>query len=102
MGDLISRKALIEELKTHFDAEYSEDGRCLYSDHICIGEDVEDLIKLVNSQPTAYDVDKVVEQLESLETYTQSITMDKHPFCASEIETVSEKKAIEIVKGSLK
>lgn len=33
----------------------------------------------IESQPTAYDVDGVVERLESLETYTQSITMDKHP-----------------------
>ena len=50
--------------------------------------------------PTAYDIDKVVEQLESLETYKQTVTMEKHPFCASEIETVSKKKAIEIVKGN--
>lgn len=50
--------------------------------------------------PTAYDIDKVVERLESLETYKQTVTMEKHPFCASEIETVSKKKAIEIAKGN--
>lgn len=38
---------LIEELKIHFDAIYREDGQLLYSDHVCIGEDVEDLIKLI-------------------------------------------------------
>lgn len=63
-NDLISRKTLMEALKTHFDADYNEDGRLLYSDHICTGEDVEDLIKLVDAQPTAYNPDKVVEQLE--------------------------------------
>ena len=48
---------------------------------------------------TRKPIDKVVEQLESLETYKQTVTMEKHPFCASEIETISKKKAIEIVKG---
>lgn len=63
--------------------------KCEY--YVCSFEDVQ-------NQPTAYDIDKVVEQLESLETYKQTVTMEKHPFCASEIETMSKKKAIEIVK----
>lgn len=63
MSDLINRKALLEDLKTHFDAEYNEDGRLLYSDHICTGEDVEDLIKLVNAQPTAYDIGEIMDKL---------------------------------------
>lgn len=58
------------------------------------------LIDLLKDAPTAYDIDKVVEQLERLETYKQTVTMEKHPFCVSEIETVSKKKAIKIVKGN--
>lgn len=52
MDDLISKSKLIEDLKTHFDALYREDGELLASDHICNSEDVNDLIELVNEQPT--------------------------------------------------
>lgn len=43
--DLISRKALMEKAKDYF---ISADGA----------------LRLIESQPTAYDVDKVIEQLE--------------------------------------
>ena len=62
MSDLISRSALIDALKVHFDSCFREDGELLYSDHICTSN-VVDLIKLVENQPTAYSVDKVVEEL---------------------------------------
>ena len=64
MSDLISRSELINALKVHFDSCFREDGELLYSDHICTSDDVVDLIKLVENQPTAYDVDKVIEELE--------------------------------------
>ena len=48
---MIDEKKLIEDLKKHFDALYKEDGTLLQSDHICISEDVEDLIKFINEQP---------------------------------------------------
>ena len=64
MNDLISKSALIDALKIHFDSCFREDGELFYSDHICTSDDVVDLIKLVENQPTAYDVDKVVEELE--------------------------------------
>ena len=63
MNDLISKSALIDALKVHFDSCFREDGELLYSDHICTSDDVVDLIKLVEKQPTAYDIDKVVEEL---------------------------------------
>ena len=63
MSDLISKNALIDALKVHFDSCFREDGELLYSDHICTSDDVVDLIKLVENQPTAYDIDKVVEEL---------------------------------------
>ena len=64
MNDLISKSALIDALKIHFDSCFREDGELFYSDHICTSDDVVDLIKLVENQPTAYDIDKVVEELE--------------------------------------
>ena len=63
MDDLISKSALIDVLKVHFDSHFREDGELLYSDHICTSDDVVDLINLVENQPTAYDIDKVVEEL---------------------------------------
>ena len=63
MSDLISRSELINTLKVHFDSCFREDGELLYSDHICTSDDVVDLINLVENQPTAYDIDKVVKEL---------------------------------------
>ena len=63
MSDLISKSALIDALKVHFDSCFREDGELLYSDHICTSDDVVDLINLVENQPTAYDIDKVIEEL---------------------------------------
>ena len=64
MNDLISKSALIDALKIHFDSCFREDGELLYSDHICTSDDVVDLIKLVENQPTTYDIDKVMEELK--------------------------------------
>lgn len=48
---MIDEKKLIEDLKVQFDALYREDGELIYSDHVIIGDDVDAIIKLVNSQP---------------------------------------------------
>lgn len=49
----IDKENLIKELEKHFDILRGEDGRLLYSDHICTGEDVDDLLELVKDLPTA-------------------------------------------------
>lgn len=49
----IDKENLIKELEKHFDILRGEDGRLLYSDHICTGEDVDDLLELVKALPTA-------------------------------------------------
>lgn len=66
MSDLISRSVLIDALKMHFDSCFREDGELLYSDHICTSDDVVDLITLIENQPTAYDIDKVIEEIKTL------------------------------------
>jgi hypothetical protein len=55
----IEREALEQGLRQHFDTIYNEDGKLLYSDHICTAEDCEDLLKFIKQFPTA-DVVPVV------------------------------------------
>ena len=55
-------------------------------------------IKLVNEQPTAYDVDKVVEQLEKNHFHTDA-TFDDDGYCNDDSEeVVNLNEAIEIIK----
>lgn len=44
-------------------------------------------------------VQKCVEQIEKLETHTEVIISDVHPFEASEVELISKQKALAAVKG---
>ena len=96
MNDLISKSALIDALKVHFDSCFREDGELLYSDHICTSDDVVDLIKLVENQPTAYDIDNVVKEL--YEERTEILLSNDYEceiinYCIDNFD-----KAIEIVK----
>ena len=91
MGDLISRKALLQKLE----------GKNSYSVNTATTEQImksyayADCICIIEHEPTAYDVDKVVEQLQkSNHNYYPSIDS----YCVSE-KAVKLKDAIEIVKG---
>lgn len=55
----IDADLLVEKLEQHFDVMRDEDGKLLYSDHVCTGEDCDDLLKLVNALPTV-DIEEVV------------------------------------------
>ena len=90
MNDLISKSALIDALKVHFDSCFREDGELLYSDHICTSDDVVDLINLVENQLNAYNVDKVVKELE---LHSFELGTDTLP-----VHYVRLNDAIEIVK----
>ena len=57
MSDLISRSELIK----HFEAVQSQE--------CAIGLDFVAIIDEIKEQPTAYDVDKVVEELEKIEQH---------------------------------
>lgn len=62
---------------------------------------IDDLVKLLNSQPTAYNVDKVVEELEKKKEEVQRmrntcIALSDLEVC--DVENVTYKRAIEIVK----
>lgn len=92
-NDLISRKVLIEELADVYRNHYAG-----------TGEEFTIAIQKVCEQPNAYDVDKVIEQLEKCKAIMLSpTTMDcfgkecEHNDC---LVCVFE-KAIEIVKGGI-
>ena len=53
----------------------------------------DELIRYINSQPTAYDVDKVVGQLKNHERYIYDAVRDEDDY------VVSLDKAISVVKG---
>jgi hypothetical protein len=60
-------------------------------------KDLEDLIvRVIDDQPTAYDVDKVVEQLRECERYVYDAVSDEDYY------VIVAEKAIEIVKGAVK
>ena len=70
MAEYIEREALREAFIKHFDAVY-DDGKLVFSDHICTAEDCEDILKLVAELPTADFVEvKHGEWIYVPETYT--------------------------------
>ena len=99
MSDFISRSELIDALKVHFDSCFREDGELLYSDHICTSDDVVDLIKLVQNQPTAYDIEKIVKALEKKANNCQSNV--KYYGEKAEWMSKAYRDAIEVVKGGI-
>ena len=84
MSDLISRSALLEEIKS---LSIVLNGEKIFSD------DAKDtVLRIINEQPTAYSVDKVVEELEtdsSIKLYGSG---------NSDNYLIPVKRAIEIVK----
>ena len=76
MSDLISRKALLEDMRNS----------------ITENSDTFDWINLINRQSTAYDLDKVIERLEDKIEITWS-----HDYLGGRQDAFNE--AIDIVKG---
>lgn len=75
--DLISRSALLEDFRNTITEQ----------------SDIMDWLNMIARQPTAYDVDKVVEQLE------ESAFIPSDRIGVSELKIIMEEKAIEIVKA---
>lgn len=50
-------------LVKHFDAYFNENGKLMYSDHICTSDDVGDLFNLIDKQPTAYKTENAIDRL---------------------------------------
>ena len=79
MSDLISRSALLEKLNNyHYDTVNAQTRRI---EHIVNAH----FIELIEKQPTAFDVDKVIKELE----------IEKYNFSGSVIQTYSFSSGIE-------
>lgn len=97
MSRLIDADALIESFR-----------KC-YSGHLRM-EDSDSMLtfrsicRIINNQPTSYDPDKVVEQLEKNGQKMSEAKSNKpfgkaSPSCHNYYKAISVKKVIEIVKG---
>ena len=85
MSDLISRSELIKELN-----KYCGNQRYLVSENIR---------EIINNQPTAYYVDKVVKELQkNASRYTKKYTTPYGNNGYKDTKAISIRKAIEIVK----
>lgn len=93
MSDLISRSALLEEIKREL-----ERGRAIDSFFDGTLFHYTGIKAIIENQPTAYDVDKVVKELEEESFWTEP-TFDEDGYCNDDSwEAVYLDKAIEIVK----
>ena len=91
MSDLINRSELLEEIKS---LSIVLNGKQIFSD------DAKDtVLRIINEQPTAYSVDKVVEELEkNASRYTKKYTTPYGNNGYKDTKAISVNKAIEIVK----
>ena len=81
MSDLISRSKLINDIATNF-----------FSDKFNLDRLGRDLREIIDNQPTAYDIDKVVEELET------DSSVKLYGSGNSDNYLIPVKRAIEIVK----
>lgn len=94
--DLISRKTLVNNLKLFLDRSFLGETTA----HNCVS--VGEIAGLIKDAPTAYDADKVIEQLEDLKRrywFTIANTGDEKLDCSYENVGNALDKAIEIVKS---
>ena len=93
MSDLISRSELLEEIKS---LSIFLSGKQIFSDNA-----KDTVLRIIDEQPTAYDIDKVVEELEELKMryfLTIANTGDEKSDFAYENVGNALDKAMEIVK----
>ena len=88
MSDLISRDELIKRFCINKDGHRIPERDC---DNFEVTVSVKDVKTIINEQPTAYDVDKVVEELE---LHSFELGTDTLP-----VHYVRLNEAIEIVKA---
>ena len=95
MSRLIDADKLIEELKNLAKGQISS---CPNIAEFFVSIRVDRIIDILNSQPTAFNIEKVVEQLEESYFLTES-TFDDDGCCKDDSEeVVNLNEAIEIVR----
>jgi hypothetical protein len=101
VSDLISRKVVEKIIKEFFKTKVDEIPKRGKFNKLCDLCDLylelnANLHKEIEDIPVAYDVDKVVEQLEEYERYIYDAVSDEDNY------VINTEKAIEIVKGAVK
>ena len=66
MGDLISRSELLKRFLVNKDGHRIPERDC---DNLEVTVSIKDVKTIIKEQPTAYDVDKIVEELEKIEEH---------------------------------
>ena len=101
MSDLISRSELLKRFLVNKDGHRIPERDC---DNLEVTISVKDVKTIIKEQPTSYDIDQVVEELESNSFITvkqeevQTKRKDIQSYISVEKEVVLLKDAIEIVK----
>ena len=93
MSDLISRSELLKRFLVNKGGHRIPERDC---DNFEVTVSIKDVKTIIKEQPTAYDVDKVVEELEKLKD-KGSVTKTEKLITKSCVD-----KAIEIVKAGVK
>lgn len=98
MSDLISRGELLKRFLVNKDGHRIPERDC---DNFEVTVSIKDVKTIIKEQPTAYDIDKVVEKLEHKKEEVQRmrntcIALSDLEVC--DIENVTYERAIEIVK----
>ena len=84
MSRLIYADKLIEDLKEYVEniKNIRDDGKCFLTE--------ENVLSIINEQPTAFDVDKVVEQIDDCQSYYVGRSNSIYKKCTVELEKVLE------------
>ena len=96
MSDLISRSELLKRFLVNKDGHRIPERDC---DNLEVTISVKDVKTIIKDQPTAYDIDKVVEELqENASRYTKKYLTPYGNNGYRDVKAISIHKAIEIVK----
>ena len=89
MSDLISRRELLKRFLVNKDGHRIPERDC---DNFEVTVSIKDVKTIIKEQPTAYDIDKVVEELEKVKTINVDVGY------GTIYKTIRKDAAIEIVK----
>ena len=96
MSDLISRSELLKRFSVSKDGHRIPERDC---DNFEVTVSIKDVKTIIKEQPTAYDIDNVVKELEeNASRYTKKYVTPYGNNGYRDTKAISVKKAIEIVK----
>lgn len=100
MSDLISRRELLKRFLVNKDGHRIPERDC---DNFEVTVSIKDVKTIIKEQPTAYDVENVVDKLEeNASRYTKKYNTPYGNNGYRDVKAISIHKAIEIVKEGVK